>query len=188
MEVCRTKIKKDRIRLVWPPHIMVVGFPAVSYPRPVHLQMLRAGETMAGLVAALSSSRANVLGIALVGNLDDSATSGQGDFLGLKVGFGGWIMFGARQCSALLGGKICVTDNRDNKYNPMSIIENSNTRMWNHQPIRCLFPSLPANAWQEPKQWETTEHSNGYGTKTEVGQFRPSNSIQTIQTSPFLIV
>ena len=96
--------------------------------------------------------------------------------LGLKVGFGGWIMFGTRQCSALLGGKICVTDNRDDKYNPMSIIENSDTCMWNHQPIRCLFPSLPANAWQEPKQWETTEHSNGYGTKTEVGQFRPSNS------------
>jgi len=46
--------------------------------------MLRAGETMAGLVAALSSSRANVLGIALVGNLDDSATSGQGDFFGSK--------------------------------------------------------------------------------------------------------
>lgn len=66
---------------------MVVGFPAVSYPRPVHLQMLRAGETMAGLVAALSSSRANVLGIALVGNLDDSATSGQGDFFGSKGRF-----------------------------------------------------------------------------------------------------
>ena len=60
---------------------MFVGFPSVSHPGPLHLQMLWAGETMAGLVAALSSSRANVLGIALVGHLDDSATSGHGAFL-----------------------------------------------------------------------------------------------------------
>ena len=68
MEVCRKRVRKD-IELDWYDHLISFWFLQFPIP-PLHLQMLRAGETMAGLVAALSSSRANVLGIALVGNLD----------------------------------------------------------------------------------------------------------------------